>query len=138
LESILKLCRTALDAIRNALVQMAEGADKAWLHATFTALGNISEILVGLLRLRELDGIDDADRRLMDAGTSEMHGLARRIYEIDAIYPPEKFERPAPRLTLEGAEDNIHDWMCALSFLLYRLLAGHDPERLIRISDAVD
>jgi hypothetical protein len=138
LESILKLCRAALDAIRNALVTAADGAEDGWLHATFIAYRNIGEILVGLLRARELDGVDEAARRLMDAGTSEMHWLARRIYEIDAIFEPLKFERPDSRLTLDGAEDNAHEWMYALSFLLYRLLAGHDPERLIRISDPVD
>jgi hypothetical protein len=116
--------------------------EKDWRRNSYLVFRNVGEILAGLLQLRagperfarpgsaHPRAIDAERLALVEAGSGAMYRLARLIYENDAML--RRLEAPVPLQRLSDDTSHGGEQKDTLSFLLYRLLAGHDPQRLIR------
>jgi hypothetical protein len=128
--ALIELARGTLAGIREVLTlrQAAIAAEEDYLRTMFVAFRNCCELLLGLLRLRA-PSFAPAFAELVEPGIPKMHAIARGIHEIAVRSASLEFERPRSRLVPGRGHDELQE----LAFLLYRLLAGHDPHRLIRL-----
>ena len=134
-ESLLSISADVLDTIAMRFGSLAE-PDAAIVDRFLHTMRNVSELLIGVLRLRAAPGVASSMRKRLQVGDERLARMARDVQQIDFLFRKvgrslDEKSRLALRKSLPRGVR-----MSKMAYGLYSYLAGYDPGPLMQAADS--